>query len=106
MLFLQLEDTASHNLLVESAIQLLYHYGFDGLDLAWQFPKIKVVKNSTIFKRAWLKIKDIFGHGEYNDQKVDKHRDQFTNLIQHFSDKLAGNLLTLTQLPNVNASGM
>ena len=66
---------------------------------------MKVEKNRTVFGSLWHNTKKVFGGGKYKDEKVDEHRDQFTALIRRFKDKLTGKLLTLTQLPNVNASG-
>uniref|UniRef100_A0A1B6GSI8 GH18 domain-containing protein n=1 Tax=Cuerna arida TaxID=1464854 RepID=A0A1B6GSI8_9HEMI len=99
-----LEDTDHREKLVKSAVRLVNEFNFDGLDLAWRFPMIKVSKNRSLIGSFWHKTKKVFGAHDYKDDRIDEHRDQFTALVRRLKDKLGSKMLTITQLPNVNAS--
>ncbi|XP_062141708.1 chitinase-like protein Idgf2 isoform X2 [Drosophila sulfurigaster albostrigata] len=91
---------------IKSAHSLVKNYGFDGLDLAYQFPKNKPRKVHSLLGKAWKAVKKL-GTGDFIvDPKAEQHKNQFTSLIRSASDKLRqdGFLLSLTVLPNVNST--
>lgn len=110
------EDTHKYLTLVEtpeartkfinSAIRLLNEYDFDGVDLAWQFPPVRVAKKRGTLGSIWHGIKSTFGYGKFKDEKEEEHRNGFTNLVRDLKPQLRprNKALTLTVLPHVNAS--
>nr|CAD7595854.1 unnamed protein product [Timema genevievae] len=102
-----LETQESRTAFQNSARTLIRQYGFDGLDLAWQFPEIRVKKERGTFGSIWHKIKKTFGYGHNHvDEKELEHRNGFTTLVKDLktSFKVDGLLVTAAVLPNVNAS--
>ncbi|XP_062141717.1 chitinase-like protein Idgf2 isoform X3 [Drosophila sulfurigaster albostrigata] len=91
---------------IKSAHSLVKNYGFDGLDLAYQFPKNKPKKVHTGLAMIWKSFKKIFTGDFIVDPDADQHKNQFTSLVRSVKDKLHqdGFLLTLTVLPNVNST--
>lgn len=100
-----LESNTGRISFVNSAHSLLLNYGFDGIDLAWQFPKNKK-KINNVFKKAWKSFKSYFTGDCVVDKNAAEHKEQFTELIHEFktafnSEKL---ILGISVLPNVNSS--
>ncbi|XP_012252132.2 chitinase-like protein Idgf4 [Athalia rosae] len=91
---------------VNSIERLLNDYEFDGVDLAWQFPEVKVKKNRGAIGSFFHGVKNLFGYGKFKDTKEVEHRDGFTILVRDLKNRLRtrGKLLTLTVLPHVNSS--
>ncbi|KAH8392495.1 hypothetical protein KR215_009637, partial [Drosophila sulfurigaster] len=91
---------------IKSAHSLVKNYGFDGLDLAYQFPKNKPKKVHTGLGMIWKSFKKIFTGDFIVDPDADQHKNQFTSLVRSVKDKLHqdGFLLSLTVLPNVNST--
>lgn len=102
---LLLEDIGRRQAFVSSVTNIIKTYGFDGLDLAWQFPKNhpKIVSGSI--KKAWRKFKGWFSGPPAVDDKAEEHKEQFTALVRELKAAFRQNaaMLTLTMLPNVNA---
>lgn len=100
-----LESQESRIQFVNSAFSYLRMNGFDGLDLAWEFPETEPIRIRNIFGKAWTGFKSIFTASKV-DKYADKHRDDFVQLVNHL--KLAFNpdrlMLTLSVMPNVNQS--
>ncbi|XP_051858232.1 chitinase-like protein Idgf2 [Drosophila albomicans] len=91
---------------IQSAFALVKNYGFDGLDLSYQFPRNKPRKVHSALGQFWKSIKKI-GTGDFVvDPDANKHKDQFTTFARDIKDTLypGGFLLSLTVLPNVNSS--
>ena len=82
------------------------NYEFDGIDLAWQFPAVKVKKNRSVFGSLWHGIKKAIGNGKFKDNKVLEHRAGFTQLVRDLRADMRFALkdLTLTVLPHVNVT--
>lgn len=110
------EDPQKYNLLLESpqartsfvnsAVLLAEQHGFDGIDLAWQFPKIKPKKIRSTWGSIWHGIKKTFATTPVDD-KESEHREGFTALVREMKQALnvkPNMLLSVTVLPNVNAS--
>ncbi|XP_043274022.1 chitinase-like protein Idgf4 isoform X2 [Venturia canescens] len=101
-----LESPEARSRFINSVGRLLNDYEFDGIDLAWQFPEIKVKKNRGTFGSIWHGIKKTFGYGKFKDEKEAEHREGFTMLVRDLKTQLRSRnkALTLTVLPHVNAS--
>jgi len=107
-------DTGKHLRLLEqpehrrsfqaSVIAELKNNGFDGLDLAWQFPKNKPKVQQGVFKRVWGSFRGWFSSPSV-DEKAQEHREQFATLLGELQSDLrrSGQLLTVTMLPHVSA---
>lgn len=110
---------------VNSAHTLIKSFGFDGLDLAWEFPetKPKKIRSSlgTLFLlKFYLFTKILFDLGSFwhglkkkivgekvIDEKAAEHKEQFTALVREIKNVFRhdGLLLSLSVLPNVNSTG-
>ncbi|KAH8263729.1 hypothetical protein KR044_013002 [Drosophila immigrans] len=90
----------------KSALSLVKTYGFDGLDLAYQFPKNKPKEVHSGLGAALHSVKKLFTGDFIVDPDADKHKEQFTSLVREVKDALHPNgfLLSLTVLPNVNST--
>lgn len=99
-----LENQAHRNAFINSAIAHLKTYDFDGLDLAWQFPKNKPKIVEHIIRRGWRKFKGWFSSPKLVDENAAEHKEQFTTLVRELTDalKFDGLILTLTMLPHVD----
>lgn len=91
---------------MSSVKNILQQYGFDGIDLAWQFPLVRVKQRSSL-QSAWHKIKKTFGYAKSSkDLQADEHKAGFTALIKEL--KLAmrpeGHLVTASVIPHTNYS--
>ncbi|XP_073826298.1 imaginal disc growth factor 2 [Musca autumnalis] len=91
---------------INSAYSLVRSYGFDGIDLAYQFPKNKPRKVHSDVGLVWKKFKKIFTGDFVVDPKAEEHKEQFTALVRDLKNALRpdGYMLSLTVLPNVNSS--
>ncbi|XP_023943547.2 chitinase-like protein EN03 isoform X2 [Bicyclus anynana] len=101
-----LESPQARTAFVNSAVLLAEQHGFDGIDLAWQFPRIKPKKIRSSFGSFWHGIKKTFGTTPVDD-KESEHREGYTALVREL--KAALNLkpnmqLAITVLPNVNST--
>lgn len=111
-----LEDQQKYNLLLESpqartafvnsGVLLAEQHGFDGIDLAWQFARIKPKKIRSTLGSIWHGFKKAFGTTPVDDKEAE-HREGFTALVREL--KAALNLkphmqLSVTVLPNVNST--
>ncbi|KAH8309502.1 hypothetical protein KR059_011193, partial [Drosophila kikkawai] len=87
-----------------SVISELNKFGFDGIDLAWQFPKNKPKLQQGILKRAWGKFRGWFSSTSV-DEKAAEHKEQFAALMGELRTDIhrAGKMLSLTMLPHVSA---
>lgn len=86
---------------------VLKTYGFDGLDLAFQFPKIKPKKVRSSIGSVWHSFKKTVGAaGKPVDAESETHKTQFTSLITELKDSFRIDKFELgvTVLPNVNAT--
>ncbi|KAK9297612.1 hypothetical protein QLX08_008755 [Tetragonisca angustula] len=105
--YLVLTETAeSRSKFINSVNRLLNDYDFDGIDLAWQFPTVKVKKQRGTFGSLWHGLKKTFGYGKFKDDKELEHRDGFTILVRDLKTQLRPRMkaLTVTVLPHVNSS--
>ncbi|XP_053623578.1 chitinase-like protein EN03 isoform X2 [Plodia interpunctella] len=102
-----LESPQSRTAFVNSGVLLVQQYGFDGLDLAWQFPRIKPKKIRSTWGSLWHGVKKTFGTTPVDD-KESEHREGFTALVRELRSALNAvrpNMqLSVTILPNVNSS--
>ncbi|KAB0797339.1 hypothetical protein PPYR_08333 [Photinus pyralis] len=101
-----LESVDTRLAFVESAEALATSYGFDGIDLAWQFPPNKPKKIHGTWSGIWSKIKHTFVSPSEIDPKHAEHMEQFTALVREMKNALAhkGLLLSMSVLPNVNST--
>lgn len=94
---------------VDHAAEYLKKYNFDGIDLAWQFPTVPPEIPRSKIGTVWNNIKKYFSSNKNMklDVKEKEHRDGFTNLISYMKPIFERYFLmfTITNLPNVNASG-
>ncbi|XP_014205673.1 chitinase-like protein Idgf4 [Copidosoma floridanum] len=100
------ETSEARNKFIHSVISFLADYEFDGVDLAWQFPAVKVKKNRGTFSSLWHGFKKIINYGKFKDEKEKEHRDGFTILVRDLKTQLRtkNKALTLTVLPHINSS--
>ncbi|XP_061389960.1 chitinase-like protein Idgf4 [Musca vetustissima] len=101
-----LESSNARIPFINSAHALVKTYGFDGLDVAWQFPKNKPKKVHGGFGKFWKGFKKVFTGDFVVDEKAEEHKEAFTALVRELKNALRpdGYLLGLTVLPNVNSS--
>ncbi|VVD00714.1 chitinase-like protein EN03 isoform X2 [Leptidea sinapis] len=101
-----LESPQSRTAFVNSGVLLAEQHGFDGIDLAWQFARIKPKKIRSTWGSIWHGIKKTFGTTPV-DEKEAEHREGFTALVREMKQALSvkpNMQLSITVLPNVNAS--
>lgn len=104
MNFLQLRNPDSRGKFVSSARAFITKYGFDGLDLGWQFPLIRVKERGTLGS-FWHKVKKTFGYSKGSkDLQAEEHRAGFSALIKQMKLALRpdGYLLTASVIPHTN----
>ncbi|XP_030564620.1 chitinase-like protein Idgf4 [Drosophila novamexicana] len=101
-----LESSNARIPFINSAHSLVKTYGFDGLDLAWQFPKNKPKKVHSGIGTFWKGFKKIFSGDHVVDEKAEEHKEEFTALVRELKNAFRpdGYLLGLSVLPNVNSS--
>nr|XP_023014136.1 chitinase-like protein Idgf4 [Leptinotarsa decemlineata] len=100
-------ETSAHRLaFANSAYTLVKGYGFDGLDLAWEFPETKPKKIKSGFKKFWSSVKTTFTGESEIDENAQEHREQFTSLVKELKSAFRPDnlLVSLTVLPNVNST--
>ncbi|EDV32551.1 uncharacterized protein Dana_GF13993 [Drosophila ananassae] len=103
--FLEANRTVQQNF-IDSSMILLKRNGFDGLDLAFQFPKNKPRKVHGSIGSVWKKFKKLFTGDYIVDPQAEQHKTQFTDLVGNLKNafRTANLMLTLTVLPNVNST--
>ncbi|XP_012226314.1 chitinase-like protein Idgf4 isoform X2 [Linepithema humile] len=100
------ETSEGRTKFINSVSRLLNDYDFDGIDLAWQFPPIKVKKQRSALGSFWQGLKKRLGYGKFKDEKEQEHRDGFTILVRDLKTQLRPRFksLTVTVLPHINSS--
>lgn len=100
-----LENIAHRNAFINSAQSFVSTYGFDGLDLAWQFPKNYPKEYHTGLRKAWNKVKGWFKSKKIVDEHAAEHKEQFVTFLRELKQAMSsrGALLTMTVLPHVSA---
>ncbi|KAH1024436.1 hypothetical protein HUJ05_003921 [Dendroctonus ponderosae] len=121
-----LESVETRLAFINSAHNLVKTYGFDGLDLAWEFPETKPrkIRNKICKFRSplaniclthlpalaswFVNLKHKIAGESITDEKAEEHKEQFIALVREFKNAFRhdGILLTLSQLPNVNGTGL
>jgi len=98
-----LESTEKRGKFVSSAVKYVKEYGFQGLDLAWQFPVVKEKKERDFVGKVWHSVKSVFSTST-KDEHEKEHKDQFTTLCKELKAALRAEqkFLTLTILPHIN----
>ncbi|XP_053677050.1 chitinase-like protein Idgf4 [Anopheles nili] len=101
-----LESAGSRTAFVNSAYTILKTYGFDGLDLAWQFPQTKPKRIRGVTGKLWHGFKKLFTGDSILDPLAEEHREEFTALVRDLKNAFAHEKFQLgyTQLPHVNQS--
>ncbi|XP_053665481.1 chitinase-like protein Idgf4 isoform X1 [Anopheles marshallii] len=101
-----LESGAARITFINSVYSLLKTYGFDGVDLEWQFPMNKPKKVRSTLGGVWHGFKKVFSGDSVLDEKADEHREEFTALLRELKNAFRsdGYLLGVTVLPHVNSS--
>ncbi|XP_034112888.1 chitinase-like protein Idgf4 [Drosophila albomicans] len=101
-----LESSNARIPFINSAHSLVKTYGFDGLDLGWQFPKNKPKKVHSGIGSFWKGFKKIFTGDHIVDEKAEEHKEEFTALVRELRNAFRpdGYLLGVSVLPNVNSS--
>ncbi|XP_023296099.2 chitinase-like protein Idgf1 [Lucilia cuprina] len=91
---------------IHSSINLLKTNGFDGLDLAFQFPRNKPRKVHSQIGMVWKKFKKLFTGNFIVDTDAETHKEQFTDFVGDLKNayNIANLSLSLTVLPNVNST--
>lgn len=101
-----LESSNARIPFINSAHSMVKTYGFDGLELGWQFPKNKPKKVHGSIGKLWKGFKKIFTGDFIVDEKAEEHKEEFTALVRELKNALRpdGYILGLAVLPNVNSS--
>ncbi|KAJ8954361.1 hypothetical protein NQ318_011034, partial [Aromia moschata] len=88
---------------INSAKDIVKHYGFDGLDLAWEFPENKPKKIRSGFKQFWVGLKHKIVGESTLDENAEEHKEQFIALVRELRNNFRhdGLLLTLSVLPEL-----
>ncbi|CAG9136023.1 Chitinase-like protein en03 [Plutella xylostella] len=101
-----LESQQARTAFVNSGVVLAEQHGFDGIDLAWQFPKVKPKKIRSGWGNFWHGVKKTFKTTPV-DEKESEHREGFTALVRELKAALSLKPhleLGVTILPNVNST--
>lgn len=101
-----MRDANLYGSFVASARQIIEEYGFDGIDLAWQFPDVRIKQRGTL-SSIWHKIKKTLGYSKGSqDLQANEHKIGFTSLIKQLNVALKpdGHLVTASVLPHTNYS--
>lgn len=101
-----LESGAARITFINSVYSLVKTYGFDGIDLEWQFPQNKPKKVRSKVGSVWHGFKKVFSGDSALDEKADEHREEFTALLRELKNafRADGFQLGITVLPHVNSS--
>lgn len=105
--FSLLESNTARIAFTNSVNVALKTYGFDGLDLAFQFPKMKPKKVRSSVGSVWHSFKTTIGvAGKPVDENSEQHKTQFTSLVVELKNsfRIDGYQFSVTVLPNVNAT--
>lgn len=105
--FSLLESNTGKIAFTNSVNVALKTYGFDGLDLAFQFPKIKPRKVRSSVGSVWHSFKSTIGvAGKPVDENSETHKTQFSSLVLELKNsfRIENYQLSVTVLPNVNAT--
>lgn len=105
--FKLLESSTGKIAFTNSVNVYLKKFGFDGLDLAFQFPKMKPKKIRSSVGSVWHSFKTTIGvAGNPVDEQSETHKTQFTSLVIELKNsfRIDGYQLSVTVLPNVNAT--
>ena len=91
---------------VNSALALVKNFGFDGIDLAWEFPETKPKKIRSKLGSFWHSVKTTFTGETVYDEREAEHKEQFVAFVREVKNAFRhdGLMVTLTVLPNVNSS--
>lgn len=103
-----LESSSGRVAFINSAYALVKSYGFDGIDLAWQFPADRPHKIKSGFGSFWSGLKSSVGISKGPiDEKADEHKEEFTALVRELRNAFRHDnyMVTLTVNPNVNSTG-
>nr|QFZ95576.1 imaginal disc growth factor [Hepialus humuli] len=102
---LLLESPEARTKFINSAVQLTKQYGFDGLDIAWEFPENKPKKIRGAIGSLWHGFKKIFKTTPV-DENAEQHREGYTAFIRELKQAVRPEklILTATVLPNVNST--
>lgn len=102
-----LESTTGRVAFTNSVNVILKTYGFDGLDLSYQFPKMKPRKVRSSIGSVWHSFKKTIGvAGKPVDDSSELHKAQFSALVTELKNsfRIDNYELSVTVLPNVNAT--
>jgi len=105
--YLTLLESVDHRIaFVNSAHTITKAYGFDGIDLAWQFPTNKPKKIRGKISSFFHGIKKKIAGESVQDEKVEEHKEQFTALVRELKNVFRhdGMQVSVTVLPNVNST--
>ena len=99
-------DKQKQNHFLTEIKNFLKVYHFDGLDLAFPFPRNKPRKVHSGMGLVLKKMKKIFTGNEIVDPNADKRKQQYTDLISEMDREFAKDKLnmSMTVLPNVNST--
>lgn len=100
-----LESSTGRIAFTNSVNVVLKQFGFDGLDLAFQFPKNKPKKVRSTLGSVWHSFKKTIGAaGKPVDENTETHKNQFTSLVVELKNsfRIDNYELAVTILPNVN----
>lgn len=101
-----LENPIGRQRFINTIYALVKTYGFDGVDMAYQFPKNKPKKVHSGLGSLWKGFKKAFT-GEFDvDENSEMHKEQFTALMRELKNEFRPDnyLVSATVLPNVNSS--
>ena len=99
-------DTQKQNNFLKESKNFLKIYHFDGLDLAFPFPRNKPRKVHSGIGLAVKRMKKLFTGDEIVDPNADKRKQQYTYLITEMAKEFSKDKLnmSMTVLPNVNST--
>lgn len=101
-----LESQTGRMRFINTAYALVKTYGFDGIDIAWQFNKNKPKAKHGGIGKLWKGFKKIFTGNFVVDEQAEMHKEQFTALMRDLKNEFRPDnlLVSTTVLPNVNSS--
>lgn len=99
-------DTETQKNFIDSVLYLLRSYKFDGLDIAYQFPRIAYNDKEELNVATKSLQKFQFGHMREINQTEVNHKQKFVELIENLKTAVQPYdlILGITVLPNINAS--